>query len=169
MWRWSHRDKKRVWDYIRIVNHSRDIPCFSKQCRSIDRIVSHACGLCSRCRLRSCESYIRGLLRYHKNCQDCDIQSSIANQMREERLKNKNDHYCRHESIPSTPLSTDSTSPLSPTSAYFTTSEGKARFLTRYSRDMIVEGSTRQEDVPPIIPTNSLDLRQKKVYWIKSL
>lgn len=99
----------------------------------------------------------------------CDIIkiakiTSIPNEVREERLKNKNNYYCRHESIPSTPLSADSTSPLSPTSAYFTTSEGKARFLTRYSRDVTVEGLTRQEDVPPIIPTNSLDLRQKKVY-----
>lgn len=71
----------------------------------------------------------------------------------------------KHETIPSTPvtpLSADSTSPLSPTSAYFTTSEGKARFLTRYSREVTVEGLTRQEDSPPVIPTDSLDLRQKK-------
>lgn len=79
------------------------------------------------------------------------------------------DEEKKHESIPSTPLSTDSTSPLSPTSAYFTTSEGKARFLTRYSRDVTVEGLTRQEDVPPIIPTNSLDLRQKKEELMMSL
>ncbi|XP_032666579.1 uncharacterized protein LOC116842044 isoform X3 [Odontomachus brunneus] len=71
----------------------------------------------------------------------------------------------KHETIPSapvTPLSADPTSPLSPTSAYFTTSEGKARFLTRYSRDVTVEGLTRQEDAPAVVPTNSLDLRQKK-------
>ena len=73
---------------------------------------------------------------------------------------------CRHETVPSTPvtpLSADSTSPLSPTSAYFTTSEGKARFLTRYSHDVTVEGLTRQDDPPTVIPTDSLDLRQKKV------
>ncbi|KAL6442791.1 hypothetical protein ACFW04_002688 [Cataglyphis niger] len=70
-----------------------------------------------------------------------------------------------HETIPSTPvtpLSVDLTSPLSPTSAYFTTSEGKARFLTRYSQDVTAEGLTRQEDAPVVEPTNSLDLKQKK-------
>jgi protein Shroom len=73
----------------------------------------------------------------------------------------------RHETIPSapvTPLSADATSPLSPNSAYFTTSEGKARFLTRYSRDVATEELTCQEDAPAaVVPTNSLDLRQKKV------
>ncbi|XP_018393730.1 PREDICTED: uncharacterized protein LOC108772657 [Cyphomyrmex costatus] len=71
----------------------------------------------------------------------------------------------KHETIPSapvTPLSADSTSPLSLTSAYFTTSEGKARFLTRYSRDVTAEGLTHQEDAPAVVSTNSLDLRQKK-------
>lgn len=71
----------------------------------------------------------------------------------------------KHETIPSapvTPLSTNSTSPLSLTSAYFTTSEGKARFLTRYSRDVTAEGLTHQEDASAVVPTNSLDLRQKK-------
>ncbi|XP_071872400.1 shroom isoform X2 [Bombus fervidus] len=76
------------------------------------------------------------------------------------------DEEKKHETIPSTPvtpLSTDLTSPLSPTSAYFTTSEGKARFLARYTRDVTVEGLTRQEDSsPPVVPTDSLDLRQKK-------
>lgn len=72
----------------------------------------------------------------------------------------------KHETIPSapvTPLSADPTSPLSPTSAYFTTSEGKARFLTRYSRNAAAEELTHQEDPPAaVVPTNSLDLRQKK-------
>ncbi|XP_025268223.1 protein Shroom isoform X2 [Camponotus floridanus] len=70
----------------------------------------------------------------------------------------------KHETIPSTPVTPLSAdlSPLSPTSAYFTTSEGKARFLTRYSQDVTAEGLTRQEDAPAIEPTNSLDLRQKK-------
>ncbi|KAG5325040.1 SHRM2 protein, partial [Pseudoatta argentina] len=71
----------------------------------------------------------------------------------------------KHETIPSapvTPLSTNSTSLLSLTSAYFTTSEGKARFLTRYSRDVTAEGLTHQEDASAVVPTNSLDLRQKK-------
>nr|XP_012230562.1 PREDICTED: uncharacterized protein LOC105676893 isoform X4 [Linepithema humile] len=71
----------------------------------------------------------------------------------------------KHETIPSapvTPLSAEPTSPLSPASAYFTTSEGKATFLTRYSRDVTAEGLTRQEDTPAVVPTNSLDLRQMK-------
>ncbi|XP_054012823.1 serine/arginine repetitive matrix protein 2-like [Hylaeus anthracinus] len=80
--------------------------------------------------------------------------------------ENGSDDEKKNETIPSAPvtlLSSDSTSPLSPTSAYFTTSEGKARFLTRYSRDVTVEGLMRQEDAPSVIPTDSLDLRQKKV------
>ncbi|XP_046608221.1 uncharacterized protein LOC124299218 [Neodiprion virginianus] len=70
----------------------------------------------------------------------------------------------------STPeLSTpDPTSPLSPTSAYFTTSEGKARFLTRYSRDVTEESITtsvgnegNNDSAQPIVPDNQ-DLKQKK-------
>lgn len=79
----------------------------------------------------------------------------------------------RNDTMPSTPTtpplsSTDPSSPLSPTSAYFTTSEGKARFLTRYSRDVTDEdisngsdNSTRSNNTNNA--NDSLDLRQKKV------
>ena len=75
-------------------------------------------------------------------------------------------------STPTTPLSTtDPSSPLSATSAYFTTSEGKARFLTRYSRDVtdedITAGSENStQDNAANSPNDSLDLRQKKVIFI---
>ncbi|XP_048515517.1 protein Shroom isoform X2 [Athalia rosae] len=65
----------------------------------------------------------------------------------------------------------DPTSPLSPTSAYFTTSEGKARFLTRYSRDVTEDSvlpSSHGNDASGVpTPTannvaNNQDLKQKK-------
>lgn len=72
-------------------------------------------------------------------------------------------------STPTTPLSTtDPSSPLSANSAYFTTSEGKARFLTRYSRDVTDEDISAGSDNSAVAnstngPSDSLDLRQKKV------
>ncbi|OXU25678.1 hypothetical protein TSAR_006866 [Trichomalopsis sarcophagae] len=78
------------------------------------------------------------------------------------------------DSIPSTPVtpsapdssssSSSSSSPLSASSVYFTTSESKARFLTRYSQDVVAEQVTTTPATPSIKPTtpDSLDLRQKK-------
>ena len=124
----------------------------------IDSIVSHAI-----------DDAIR-VVHDHEPCSRIfasrDRQDYVETGRSIEWFRDGNHVCCRHETIPSTPvtpLSTDSTSPLSPTSAYFTTSEGKARFLTRYSREVTVEGLTRQEDSLPVIPTDSLDLRQKKV------
>ncbi|XP_012279440.1 protein Shroom [Orussus abietinus] len=68
-------------------------------------------------------------------------------------------------STPSSPAAlsaTDPSSPLSPTSAYFTTSEGKARFLTRYSRDVSEEVAQGGDDSTPVAASDNLDLRQKK-------
>lgn len=71
-------------------------------------------------------------------------------------------------STPDISATTDPSSPLSPTSAYFTTSEGKARFLTRYSRDVTEEtiptsvGSDGSVVTPPIVIADNQDLRQKK-------
>lgn len=80
----------------------------------------------------------------------------------------------RIDSIPSTPVtpsapdsssnsSSSSSSPLSASSVYFTTSESKARFLTRYSQDVVAE----QVTTPSIKSTtpDNLDLRQKKVMY----
>lgn len=66
--------------------------------------------------------------------------------------------------MPTTPLSTDPCSPLSASSAYFTTSEGKARFLTRYSQNMTDEdvGSGGDESSENSIVDN-VNLKQKKV------
>ncbi|XP_023248339.1 protein Shroom [Copidosoma floridanum] len=80
----------------------------------------------------------------------------------------------RIDSIPSTPVTPSATtttadsssSPLSPNSVYFTTSESKARFLTRYSQDAVVVGEqvTAQPAAPPAatLAPDNLDLRQKK-------
>ncbi|XP_024884029.1 protein Shroom isoform X3 [Temnothorax curvispinosus] len=110
--------------------------------------------------------YVSGLFRVEATLQPrtrrrLSLEESTASCSEDADVDDK-----KHETIPSapvTPLSADSTSPLSLTSAYFTTSEGKARFLTRYSRDARdAEGLTHQEDAPAVVPTNSLDLRQKK-------
>lgn len=109
--------------------------------------------------------YVSGLFRVEATLQPrtrrrLSLEESTASCSEDADVDDK-----KHETIPSapvTPLSADSTSPLSLTSAYFTTSEGKARFLTRYSRDVTAEGLTHQEDAPAVVPTNSLDLRQKK-------
>ncbi|XP_070512982.1 protein Shroom isoform X1 [Cardiocondyla obscurior] len=109
--------------------------------------------------------YVSGLFRVEATLQPrtrrrLSLEESMASCSEDVDVNDK-----KHETIPSapvTPLSADSTSPLSLTSPYFTTSEGKARFLTRYPQDVTAEGLTHQEDVPTAVPTNSLDLRQKK-------
>nr|XP_034176678.1 uncharacterized protein LOC117602571 isoform X3 [Osmia lignaria] len=109
--------------------------------------------------------YVSGLFRLEATLQPRPRRRLSLEEPTTPCSENGSDEEKKPETIPSapvTPLSTDSTSPLSPTSAYFTTSEGKARFLARYSRDSTVESLTRQEDEPPVIPTDSLDLRQKK-------
>ncbi|XP_012146204.1 shroom isoform X3 [Megachile rotundata] len=109
--------------------------------------------------------YVSGLFRLEATLQPRPRRRLSLEEPTTPCSENGSDEEKKPESIPSapvTPLSTDTTSPLSPTSAYFTTSEGKARFLARYSRDATVESLTRQEDEPPVIPTDSLDLRQKK-------
>ncbi|KZC04893.1 Protein Shroom [Dufourea novaeangliae] len=109
--------------------------------------------------------YVSGLFRVEATLQPRPRRRLSLDEPSTPCSENGADDEKKHESIPSTPvtpLSTDSTSPLSPTSAYFTTSEGKARFLTRLTRDVTVEGLSRQEDPPPVIQTDNLDLRQKK-------
>ncbi|XP_076678285.1 shroom isoform X3 [Andrena cerasifolii] len=109
--------------------------------------------------------YVSGLFRVEATLQPRPRRRLSLEESTTPCSENGADDERKHETVPSTPvtpLSADSTSPLSPTSAYFTTSEGKARFLTRYSHDVTVEGLTRQEDAPTVIPTDSLDLRQKK-------
>lgn len=109
--------------------------------------------------------YVSGLFRVEATLQPRPRRKLSAGEPTTPCSENGDDQK-KHEipsPAPDTPLSTDSAGPLSPTSAYFTTSEGKARFLARYSRDGTVDGVTRQEDSPPsVIPTDSLDLRQKK-------
>ncbi|XP_008208251.1 protein Shroom [Nasonia vitripennis] len=85
---------------------------------------------------------------------------------------NESEEDKKIDSIPSTPVtpsapdssSSSSSSPLSASSVYFTTSESKARFLTRYSQDVVAEQVTTTPATPSIKPTtpDSLDLRQKK-------
>nr|XP_033341065.1 serine/arginine repetitive matrix protein 2 [Megalopta genalis] len=111
--------------------------------------------------------YVSGLFRVEATLQPRPRRRLSLEEPASPCSENGADDEKKHESIPSipstpvTPISAESVSPLSSTSAYFTTSEGKARFLTRYSRDVTVEG-LRQEDAATVIPTDSLDLRQKK-------
>lgn len=108
--------------------------------------------------------YVSGLFRVEATLQPRPRRRLSLEEPTTPCSENGADDEKKHESIPSTPvtpISAESVSPLSSTSTYFTTSEGKARFLTRYSRDVTVEG-LRQEDAPTVIPTDSLDLRQKK-------
>ncbi|KAG7187684.1 hypothetical protein KM043_016740 [Ampulex compressa] len=109
--------------------------------------------------------YVSGLFRVEATLQPRPRRRLSLAESTASSTENAADDDNKNETIPSTPvtpLSTDPTSPLSPTSAYFTTSEGKARFLTRYSRDMTVDDLARQETQPAVIPADSLDLRQKK-------
>ncbi|XP_034937884.1 uncharacterized protein Shrm [Chelonus insularis] len=69
--------------------------------------------------------------------------------------------------MPSTQLisssNVDSNNPLSPTSAYFTTSEGKARFLTQYSQDISEKDvANGTEESSENTRTDNIDLKQKK-------
>lgn len=109
--------------------------------------------------------YVSGLFRVEATLQPRPRRRLSLEESTTSPAESASDDDKKHETIPSapvTPLSNESSSPLSPTSAYFTTSEGKARFLTRYSRDVTVEGLARQDDAPALVPTDSLDLRQKK-------
>ncbi|XP_051175385.1 protein Shroom isoform X2 [Leptopilina boulardi] len=66
------------------------------------------------------------------------------------------------ESAPATPITiADPGSPLSPTSSYFTTSEGKTTFLTRYSQE-VTEDTLPIKDEPTTVIMDNVDLRQKK-------
>lgn len=149
------RDKTCVC--METVNHPCDVPRCTKRADRFDR---ESC-----CRLM--QSVSSTITNFAQGFLWPVIARITSRPVANEWFRDGNYACCRHETIPSTPvtpLSADLTSPLSPTSAYFTTSEGKARFLTRYTRDVTVEGLTRQEDSsPPVVPTDSLDLRQKKV------
>ncbi|XP_043286569.1 protein Shroom [Venturia canescens] len=116
--------------------------------------------------------YVSGLFRVEATLQprprrppSLDDLNSTSSAETETEDDAKNDTM---PSTPTTPLSTtDPSSPLSPTSAYFTTSEGKARFLTRYSRDVTDEDISNSSENPTRLnatknANDNLDLRQKK-------
>ena len=75
--------------------------------------------------------------------------------------------FFRIESAPATPVTTtitESSNPYSPISPYFPTSEGKAKFLTRYSQNITEEALPSNDETTPVVMDN-IDLRQKKVFY----
>lgn len=109
--------------------------------------------------------YVSGLFRVEATLQSRPRQRLSLEESMASCVVNADDDEKKHESIPSvpvTPSSADPSSPLSSTSTYFTTSEGKARFLTRYSRDVSVDDSTRSEDTTAVVTADNSDLRKKK-------
>ncbi|XP_024944038.1 serine/arginine repetitive matrix protein 2 isoform X2 [Cephus cinctus] len=157
--------RKKLPEEIECEELSRDL---ASQLNPNDKLVSILVPVPEH---RRPTDYVSGLFRVEATIQPRpttrlsldDSSISITESSMEEEKK------IETASIPSTPTTpsvADPGSPLSPTSAYFTTSEGKARFLTRYSRDVseepVANGTDETGVATPVLVTDSLDLKQKK-------
>ncbi|XP_043485248.1 protein Shroom [Leptopilina heterotoma] len=113
--------------------------------------------------LKKSTDYVSGLFRVEATLQPRSRRRLSLEESTSDVDKETGD-VSKIVSEPATPVATSIAypeSPLSPTASYFTTSEGKGTFLTRYSQEVVEETLPTKDETTTVI-MNSVDLRQKK-------
>ncbi|XP_044014440.1 protein Shroom isoform X2 [Aphidius gifuensis] len=155
-------------DYVNLIHECRKKLPEEIECEELSRDLVNQLGpndklspiLVPAPEHKKPRDYVTGLFRVESTLQSrlqrpASTSSSLDNDTEDDR---------KNDTMPTSPINEKATSgPLSPTSAYFTISESKAKFLTRYSRDVTdVDIKNASDEISIQSNIDNLDLRQKK-------